>query len=1425
MAFKRDNKIKSNFTKITIGLASPEEILANSYGEVLKPETINYRTYKPERDGLFCERIFGPTKDYECHCGKYKRIRYKGIVCDRCGVEVTEKKVRRERAGHIALVVPVVHIWYFRSLPNKIGYLLGLPTKKLDTIIYYERYVVIQPGVLGEEAEVNQLLTEDEYLELLRKLPKENQYLDDSDPNKFIAKMGAEAVLDMLQRIDLDQLSYDLRDRANSDRSAQRKNEALKRLQVVESFRASKERNKPEWMIMKILPVIPPDLRPLVPLDGGRFATSDLNDLYRRVLIRNNRLKRLLEIKAPEVILRNEKRMLQEAVDSLFDNSRKSSAVKSDSNRPLKSLSDALKGKQGRFRQNLLGKRVDYSARSVIVVGPELKMGECGLPKLMAAELYKPFIIRRLIERGIVKTVKSAKKIVDRRDAIIWDILEFVMKGHPVLLNRAPTLHRLGIQAFQPKLIEGKAIQLHPLACTAFNADFDGDQMAVHLPLSNEAIIEAQILMLQSHNILNPANGAPITVPSQDMVLGLYYITKLRKGAKGEGLTFYGPEEAIIAYNERRVEVHAPIKVIVDDLDENGTLVKRMLETSVGRVIVNEIIPKEVGYFNGIISKKSLRDIIARVIKTVGMARACEFLDGIKNLGYRKSYEGGLSFNLDDIIIPQEKQDIVAKGNEEIDQIMANYNMGFITDNERYNQVIDTWTHANTNLKRTLMKQMTEADQGFNAVFMMLDSGARGSADQIAQLAGMRGLMAKPQKAGAEGAQIIENPILSNFKEGMSVLEYFISTHGARKGLADTALKTADAGYLTRRLVDVSHDVIITEEDCGTLRGLVCSALKDGDEVISSLSERILGRVSVHDIIHPMTGRLIVAAGEEITEPIAAEIEASPIESVEIRSVLTCESKHGVCQKCYGRNLATSRMVQKGEAVGVIAAQSIGEPGTQLTLRTFHAGGIASNAAANASIISKQDCRVEFEEMRTVDIINDDGAAGKVVVGRLAEVHFIDINTGIILSSQNIPYGAQLFVSDKEKVEKGTMIAKWDPFNAVIVTELAGKIHFNDVIEGITYRVEEDEATGLRERIIIEAKERNRIPSADILDEKGNIIRSYNFPINGHLAVEDGEELKAGAVLVKIPRAVGKAGDITGGLPRVTELFEARNPSNPAVVSEIDGEVKMGAIKRGNREIIITSKLGEIKAYLVPLSKQILVQENDYVRAGEALSDGSITPADILAIKGPTAVQEYIVNEIQDVYRLQGVKINDKHFEVIVRQMMRKVQINDPGDTRFLEMQVVDKLDFAEENDRIWNKKVVVDAGDSETMKKGMIITARKLRDENSRLKRLDLKQVKVRDAVPATSTQILQGITRAALQTKSFMSAASFQETTKVLNEAAISGKIDYLEGMKENVICGHLIPAGTGLREFSNLVVADAEDYARVQAERAAAMAADND
>ena len=1415
MAFKKDNKVKSNFSKITIGLASPEEILEQSSGEVLKPETINYRTYKPERDGLFCERIFGPVKDYECHCGKYKRIRYKGIVCDRCGVEVTEKKVRRERMGHIQLVVPVAHIWYFRSLPNKIGYLLGLPSKKLDAVIYYERYIVIQPGV-KEDLATYDLLSEEEYLNVLDTLPKDNQLLEDTDPNKFIAKMGAEAIYDLLVRLDLDDLSYKLRDTASKDGSQQRKNEALKRLQVVESFRASKNRNRPEWMILKVIPVIPPELRPLVPLDGGRFATSDLNDLYRRVIIRNNRLKRLMEIKAPEVILRNEKRMLQEAVDSLLDNSRKSSAVKTDANRPLKSLSDSLKGKQGRLRQNLLGKRVDYSARSGIVVGPELKMYECGLPKNMAAELYKPFVIRKLIERGIVKTVKSAKKIVDRKDPVVWDILEYVMKGHPVLLNRAPTLHRLGIQAFQPKMIEGKAIQLHPLACTAFNADFDGDQMAVHLPLGNEAILEAQMLMLGAHNILNPANGAPITVPSQDMVLGLYYITKLRPGAKGEGLVFYGPEEAEIAYNEGRVTLHAPVKVRVQDLDENGNLVEVLRETSVGRILVNEFVPKEVGYINEILTKKSLRNIIGNVIKVCGVIRAAQFLDDIKNLGYKMAFKGGLSFNLADVIIPAEKEALVNEGYANVEQIMANYNMGFITYNERYNQIIDTWTHVNSKLSDILMKQLSSDNQGFNSVFMMLDSGARGSKEQIRQLSGMRGLMAKPQKSGAEGGQIIENPILANFKEGLSVLEYFISTHGARKGLADTALKTADAGYLTRRLVDVAHDVIIHEEDCGTLRGLVCTELKNNEEVVASLSERILGRVSVHDVQHPLTGEILVHSGEEITEEIAKKIEESPIERVEIRSVLTCESKHGVCAKCYGRNLATSRMVQKGEAVGVIAAQSIGEPGTQLTLRTFHVGGIASNIAAVSNVTSRYDGILEIDELRTVDSEDESGKKVQIVVGRLAEMRIVDPNTKIVLTNTNIPYGSKLYFNSGDMLKKGDIVCEWDPFNAVIVSEATGKVRFENVIEGVTYKVESDEQTGLREKIIIESKDRTRVPVAQILDKDGEVIRSYNLPMGAHLMIEEGQELKSGQVFVKIPRAVGKAGDITGGLPRVTELFEARNPSNPAVVSEIDGEVAFGKVKRGNREISVTSKTGEVKKYLVPLSKQILVQENDYVRAGTPLSDGAITPSDILAIKGPTAVQEYIVNEVQDVYRLQGVKINDKHFEVIVRQMMRKVTILDPGDTRFLEQQIVDKHEFMDENDRIWGKKVVVDAGDSQVMKPGQIVTARKLRDENSMLKRRDLRLVEVRDAVPATSEQILQGITRAALQTSSFMSAASFQETTKVLNEAAINGKVDTLEGMKENVICGHLIPAGTGQREFDRLIVGSKEEFDRAFANR---------
>ena len=1410
MSITKDNKPNNGYSRISIGLASPEEILAQSSGEVLKPETINYRTYKPERDGLFCERIFGPVKDYECHCGKYKRIRYKGIVCDRCGVEVTEKKVRRERMGHISLVVPVVHIWYFRSLPSKIGYLLGIPSKKLETIIYYERYVVIQAGAAAANG-INDLdlLAEKEYLDILNALPKGNQQLDDSDPNKFIAQMGAEAIYTLLQRVDLDELSYSLRHKAGTETSQQRKAEALKRLHVVEAFRESREINKPEWMILKVIPVIPPELRPLVPLDGGRFATSDLNDLYRRVIIRNNRLKRLIEIKAPEVILRNEKRMLQEAVDSLFDNSRKSNAVKTESNRPLKSLSDSLKGKQGRFRQNLLGKRVDYSARSVIVVGPELKMHEMGIPKDMAAELYKPFVIRKLIERGIVKTVKSAKKIIDRKDPVIWDILENVIKGHPVLMNRAPTLHRLGIQAFQPKLIEGKALQLHPLACTAFNADFDGDQMAVHLPLGNAAILEAQILMLGSHNILNPANGAPITVPSQDMVLGLYYITKERPGSLGEGLSFYGPEEAIIAYNEKRADLHAKVKVMVDTVDENDVPVRKIVDTTVGRVLFNQVVPKEVGYLNEVLTKRSLRDIIGLVMKKSGAARTSQFLDDIKALGYRMAFQGGLSFNLDAVIIPEEKESLVNEGYERVEEVMESYNMGLITNNERYNQIIDIWTNINMKLTKTVLDHLTNDQQGFNPVYMMLDSGARGSKEQIRQLSGMRGLMAKPQKSGAEGGQVIENPILSNFKEGLSVLEYFISTHGARKGLADTALKTADAGYLTRRLVDVAQDVIITEEDCGTLRGLTATAIKRNEDVVQTLKERILGRTTVHDVYNPHTGEMIVAAGEEITESVADAIDAAGIESVEIRSVLTCESRNGVCAKCYGRNLATGRMVQKGEVVGVIAAQSIGEPGTQLTLRTFHVGGVAGGVATDNSIVSRYEGRIEIDELRVVKSKSDDGKEINMVISRLAELRIVDERTGIVLYTHNLPYGSMLYMNDGDTVKKGDLICEWDPYNAVIISEYDGKVAFENVIEGVTYRDEFDEQTGFREIVITESRDKTKNPVIRILNKQGEEQKQYNLPVGAHIVVKENASVKAGEILIKIPRAVGKAGDITGGLPRVTELFEARNPSNPAVVSEIDGEVSFGKIKRGNREIVITSKLGDVKRYLVPLSRQILVQENDYVRAGMPLSDGAVTPSDILAIQGPTKVQEYIVNEVQEVYRMQGVKINDKHFEVIVRQMMNKVQIEDPGDTRFLEEQIVDKWDFMAVNDELYDKVVVTDAGDSETMKPGMMITLRKLRDENSMLKRKDLKPVEVRDVIPATSNQVLQGITRAALQTSSFMSAASFQETTKVLNEAAILGKVDPLEKLKENVICGHLIPAGTGLRDYDNIVVGSQAEY----------------
>jgi DNA-directed RNA polymerase subunit beta' len=1413
MSFKKEIKVKSNFNQITIGLASPEEILEKSSGEVLKPETVNYRTYKPERDGLFCERIFGPYKDYECHCGKYKRIRYRGIICDRCGVEVTEKKVRRERMGHITLTVPVAHIWYFRSTPNKIGYLLGIPSKKLEAIIYYERYIVIQPGIKAKDGiKALDFLTEDEYLNILDSLPRENQLLDDTDPNKFVAGMGAEAIYKMLEKINLDDLSYELRHKTNTETSQQRKAEALKRLSVVEAFRESQDVNKPEWMILKVIPVIPPELRPLVPLDGGRFATSDLNDLYRRVIIRNNRLKRLIEIKAPEVILRNEKRMLQEAVDSLFDNSRKSNAVKTEANRTLKSLSDSLKGKQGRFRQNLLGKRVDYSARSVIVVGPELKMHECGIPKDMAAELFKPFIIRKLIERGIVKTVKSAKKIVDRKDPVIWDILENVMKGHPVMLNRAPTLHRLGIQAFQPKLIEGKAIQLHPLSCTAFNADFDGDQMAVHLPLGNAAILEAQLLMLGSHNILNPANGAPITVPSQDMVLGLYYITKPRPGAQGEGMKFYGPEEVIIGYNEGRVALHAEIEVRIpaDFMDlSKGYILKK---TTVGRVLFNQVVPPQVGYINEVLTKKSLRDIIGMVLKVSGVARTAQFLDDIKEIGYKMAFKGGLSFNLADVIIPEEKQSLIEEGYKQVENIMFSYNNGLITNNERYNQIIDIWTTTNSKLTNIVEKRIATDKQGFNPVYMMLHSGARGSKEQIRQLSGMRGLMAKPQKSGSTSAEIIENPILSNFKEGLSVLEYFISTHGARKGLADTALKTADAGYLTRRLVDVSHDVIINEEDCGTLRGLVATAIKNKDEIVESLYDRILGRTSLHDIYNPLTGERIIQAGEEITEEIAALIQSLPIEHVEIRSVLTCESKKGVCARCYGRNLSNGRMVQKGEVVGVIAAQSIGEPGTQLTLRTFHVGGTASSIASENEIVSRYEGRLEFDELKTLTKELEGGEKQEIVIGRTAEMRIVDINTGISLSQHNIPYGATLFFKDGDSVKKGDKICEWDAYNAVTIAEYGGKVAFDSLIEGVTYREEAaDEYSMHKEKVVIESRDKSRNPTIKIMEDKME-LKQYNLPVGAHIMVENGQKIKSGDIIVKIPRAIGKSGDITGGLPRVTELFEARNPSNPAIVAEINGEVQMGKIKRGNREIIIRSKTGEEKRYSVPLSKQILVQENDYVRAGMPLSDGAISPTDILAIQGPTKVQEYIVNEIQEVYRLQGVKINDKHFEIIVRQMMRKVEIVDPGDTRFLPEQLVDKWEFMHENDEIYDKKVVIDSGDSTELKPGQIVTVRRLREENSTLKRKDLKPVEARDAMPATSNQILQGITRAALRTNSFMSAASFQETTKVLSEAAIHGKKDYLEGLKENVICGHLIPAGTGTREFEKVIVASMDDYQRM-------------
>jgi DNA-directed RNA polymerase subunit beta' len=1414
MAFKKENRPRAAFSKITIGLASPDSILERSYGEVIKPETINYRTYKPERDGLFCERIFGPVKDYECACGKYKRIRYKGIVCDRCGVEVTEKKVRRERMGHIKLVVPVVHIWYFKSLPNKIGYLLGMSSKKLETIIYYERFVVIQPGIRADKGQnYADLLTEEDYLDILDALPKDNQMLPDEDPNKFIAKMGAEAVHAMLERLDLDQLSFDLRNSAATETSQQRKADALKRLSVVESFREANTRivNRPEWMVMQYIPVIPPELRPLVPLDGGRFASSDLNDLYRRVIIRNNRLKRLLEIKAPEVILRNEKRMLQESIDSLFDNSRKSNAVKAEGGRALKSLSDVLKGKQGRFRQNLLGKRVDYSGRSVIVVGPEMKMHECGLPKDMAAELFKPFIIRKLIERGIVKTVKSARKLVDKKEAIIWDILENILKGHPVMLNRAPTLHRLSIQAFQPKLIEGKAIHLHPLVTAAFNADFDGDQMAVHVPLSNAAILEAQLLMLSSHNILNPQNGTPITLPSQDMVLGLYYITKGKKTigdeiVKGEGKAFYSADEVIIAYNEKQIDLHANIRVKANFRNADGSLTFKLIETTVGRVIFNQFVPKEVGFVNALLTKKALREIIGDIIKWTSVPITARFLDDIKTLGFRMAFRGGLSFNINDLIIPAVKEELVETAQGEVAEVWDSYNMGLITNNERYNQIIDIWSRVDTKVTETLIRELATDKQGFNSVYMMLDSGARGSKQQIKQLAGLRGLMAKPRKSGSSGSEIIENPILANFKDGLSVLEYFISTHGARKGLADTALKTADAGYLTRRLVDVAQDVVINDEDCGTLRGIATSALKDNEDIIESLSDRIEGRTSLYDVVNPVTDEILVDAGEEISTDIAKRIDETGIETVEIRSVLTCESKRGVCVRCYGRNLASGALAQRGDAVGIIAAQSIGEPGTQLTLRTFHVGGVAGSASVESSLLAKFDGTLQFDGLRTVSTENNEGKKISVVIGRTGEIRNIDVKSDRLLNTMHIPYGAILNVKDGQKVAKGDSICTWDPFNNVIVAETHGKIKFDAVLEGITYRDESDEQTGHREKVVIETKDKTKL--ATIIVE-GKEIKKYNLPVGSHIVIEEGDEVRSGQVLVKIPRVLSKLKDITGGLPRVTELFEARNPSNPAVVCEIDGVVSFGAIKRGNREISVEAKDGVTRKYLVPLSRQILVQDGDFVKAGAALSDGQTAPADILSIKGPFAVQEYVVNEIQEVYRLQGVKINDKHIEVIVRQMMRKVTIEDAGDTKFLEGDTEDRLDFNVENDYIYDKKVITEGGESTKLKSGQIVTLRDVREENSILRRNDKKLVEYRDAKPATSSPLLLGITKASLGTHSWISAASFQETTKVLSSAAILGKTDEMLGLKENVITGHHIPAGTGLRDFENMIVGSKEEY----------------
>ncbi len=1383
---------KRGFQQITIRIASPDDILNRSHGEVTKPETINYRSFRPEKDGLFCEKIFGPIRDWECACGKYKRIRYKGIVCDRCGVEVTQKSVRRERMGHIMLAVPVVHIWFLRSLPSKISGVIGMPTKDVERIVYYESYVVIQPGSTGLLKK--DLLTEDQYLEVLANLRPEERAMDDDDPRKFIALIGGDAVKELLSRVDADEDYYNLRELLRQDMSQQKKADILKRLRILEAFRSNetKEPNRPEWMVLDIIPVIPPDLRPLVPLEGGRFATSDLNDLYRRVIIRNNRLKRLIDIKAPEVILRNEKRMLQEAVDALFDNSRR--AVRSESQRALKSLADTLKGKTGRFRQNLLGKRVDYSGRSVIVVGPELKIHECGLPKDMAVELFKPLIIRKLIERGHCKTVKSAKKQVEKKTTEVWDILERVIDGHPVLLNRAPTLHRLGIQAFQPKLIEGKAIQLHPLVTTAFNADFDGDQMAVHVPLSHEAQLESLLLILSAHNIMHTQNGEPIAVPSQDMVLGTYYLTKVRRGAKGEDKRFSSVEETIIAYNCGQVDRHAKVTVRIDGV---------MVDATVGRILFNQIVPKEIGFLNELLTKKRLRQVITLCFRKAGLAKTVVFLDQLKEIGFMTATRGGLSVSIADVVVPAEKVDIINKAQKDVDKIEDYYHSGVITEGERYNKIIDTWSTATNKVADKLYSELQTNRDGFNTFWMMMDSQARGSKEQIRQLAGMRGLMAKPQKSAASSsAELIENPIIPNFKEGLTILEYFISTHGARKGLADTALKTADAGYLTRRLHDVAQDMVIGADDCGTIRGVEMRALKDGEEVKEPLFERILGRVSLMDVIDPLSNNTLVLKGQMIDEEIGQAIENSAVEAVTIRSVLTCEARRGVCAKCYGRNMATGSMVDTGEAVGTIASQSIGEPGTQLTLRTFHTGGTASLSSSQSIAIAKFDGVTQFENVRYVTY-QGDAEEISVLVSRSGVINIVEPESNRVLTKYDTIYGAELNVMEGQKVKKGDMLYEWDPYNSVIITEKSGRVRYRDLVLNLTYKEANDEQTGHTTKIVIDSRDRTKSPAIEIVDEEGTLIQSYIIPTRAQIVVENDEVVSVGSKLVKMPRDLGRLRDITGGLPRVTELFEARSPQAPATVTEIDGTITIDKPKRGSRVIAVTSLDGELKRdYPVPIGKHVLVQEGDLVRAGDRLSEGAINPHDILHIKGINEVQAYLVNEIQEVYRMQGVKINDKHIEIIVRQMLQKVRVTDSGDSSFLEGDQTDRIKFNDENDDLKNCVVVTDKGESK-LKLGQIVEKKRLKEVNDELKKKEKETVKSRRAEPAIAEPLLLGITQASLTTESWLSAASFQETTRVLADASAAAKSDKLMGLKENIILGQLIPAGTGLRVYQEMLV----------------------